>query len=155
VFFNTLIPSDNPCGFGGSGWIMGVNQNDGKSLTDPLLDANGDGLIDITGDGVSGVAIIGLEVTGGIPGGGALISAGGGGPSTPPPSCLPGDPGYPNCTCDPMTDPSCATPPPCEPPKRPHVEVVLDSSGNPYNINMCLPEGARVGRYSWRELLFD
>jgi type IV pilus assembly protein PilY1 len=130
VFFNTLIPSSDPCGFGGSGWIMAANQNDGKSPSEPLLDANRNGTIG-AGDTVGGVAITGQEVTGGIPGGGALISAGGGG----------GGPG--------------PTPPPCDPPKRPHVEVVLDSSGTAHTVNMCLTEGAKIGRYSWRELSFD
>lgn len=132
VFFNSLIPSKDPCGFGGSGWIMAANLNDGKSPDDPFLDANADGSIS-NADTVGNVAIIGLEVTGGIPGAGALIAG------SPAP---PGPPGPPN-------------PPPCEPPKKPHVEVVLDSSGNPTTVNLCLPEGAKVGRYSWRELFFD
>jgi len=54
VFFNTLIPEDAKCTYGGSGWIMSVNLLNGGAPTEPVFDLNGDGFIDeydVTADG--------------------------------------------------------------------------------------------------------
>lgn len=48
VFFNTLIPSQNPCDFGGSGWIMALDQANGTSPEEPIIDTNGDAVVDST-----------------------------------------------------------------------------------------------------------
>lgn len=46
VFFNTLIPSSQPCSYGGSGWTMLVKQVDGSPPDDPAIDINGDLVVD-------------------------------------------------------------------------------------------------------------
>jgi type IV pilus assembly protein PilY1 len=46
VIFPTLIPSANPCAFGGDGWIMELEAISGSRLLDSPLDINEDGKID-------------------------------------------------------------------------------------------------------------
>jgi type IV pilus assembly protein PilY1 len=46
VRFYTLIPSDNPCSAGVSGWLMELDYMSGKRLSYTLYDLNGDGNID-------------------------------------------------------------------------------------------------------------
>ena len=46
VFFNTMIPSTNICGYGGSGWLMLATQLDGGAPQFGAVDVNGDGVID-------------------------------------------------------------------------------------------------------------
>ncbi|MGJ8686339.1 MAG: pilus assembly protein [Spongiibacteraceae bacterium] len=46
IIFATIIPNDNICGFGGSSWLMEVDAQNGGRISDPVLDANGDGKID-------------------------------------------------------------------------------------------------------------
>jgi len=51
VFFNTLIPSSDPCDGGGISWIMGIDLSNGGQSSDNLFDYSGDGLVDeSTGD---------------------------------------------------------------------------------------------------------
>jgi type IV pilus assembly protein PilY1 len=42
VVFNTLIPNTDPCGFGGSGWVMEVDVMTGNRYDTPTFDTNGD-----------------------------------------------------------------------------------------------------------------
>lgn len=59
IIFTTLIPSDDPCAFGGSGWLMEMNYATGARLSYSPFDVNGDGvftsedffMIDTDGDG--------------------------------------------------------------------------------------------------------
>jgi type IV pilus assembly protein PilY1 len=46
VIFPTLIPSANPCEFGGSSWIMELDAVNGMRLEQPPLDITEDGHID-------------------------------------------------------------------------------------------------------------
>ena len=46
LFFNTLIPDDTTCSYGGSGWIMSVNVANGGLPPRAIFDVNGDGIID-------------------------------------------------------------------------------------------------------------
>jgi type IV pilus assembly protein PilY1 len=55
VIFTTLIPSSDPCGFGGSSWLMVLDLLSGGRLTDAQLDTNGDGKVDGNDQPVSGV----------------------------------------------------------------------------------------------------
>lgn len=48
LFFNTLIPDDTTCSFGGSGWIMSVNLTNGGIPPHTIFDLNDDGIIDDT-----------------------------------------------------------------------------------------------------------
>ncbi len=58
VIFSTLIPSDDPCDFGGDSYIMELNAFSGARLLYPVFDLDGDGLFDeddfieVTIDGV-------------------------------------------------------------------------------------------------------
>ena len=42
VVFNTLIPNTDPCGFGGSGWVMEVDIMTGNRNDSPTFDTNND-----------------------------------------------------------------------------------------------------------------
>lgn len=42
IIFTTLIPSDSPCDFGGSGWLMELDTNNGGPLDTPPFDLNRD-----------------------------------------------------------------------------------------------------------------
>jgi type IV pilus assembly protein PilY1 len=44
VIFTTLIPDQDPCGFGGTGWLMELDVRDGSRLDDSPFDLNRDGL---------------------------------------------------------------------------------------------------------------
>ena len=45
AFFVTLIPEDDICSAGGSGWLMAVNATSGSALHFPVFDINGDNLV--------------------------------------------------------------------------------------------------------------
>lgn len=45
VYFNTLIPSSDPCSHGGSGWLMSVKMENGGQPREPLFDLTGEGVI--------------------------------------------------------------------------------------------------------------
>ena len=45
VIFNTLIPNTDPCGYGGSGWVMEVDVMTGNRYDTPTFDTNGDNTI--------------------------------------------------------------------------------------------------------------
>jgi type IV pilus assembly protein PilY1 len=42
VVFNTLIPNTDPCGFGGSGWVMEFDVMTGNRNDTPTFDTNDD-----------------------------------------------------------------------------------------------------------------
>ena len=42
VVFNTLIPNTDPCGFGGTGWVMEVDIMNGNRNDSPTFDTNND-----------------------------------------------------------------------------------------------------------------
>jgi type IV pilus assembly protein PilY1 len=45
VIFNTMIPLDDPCANGGTGWVMEVNVMTGNRYDTPTFDTNGDNAI--------------------------------------------------------------------------------------------------------------
>jgi len=64
VVFNTLIPNTDPCGFGGTGWVMEVDVMTGNRNDTPTFDTNADNTIsaadlDLSGthDNASGRAV--------------------------------------------------------------------------------------------------
>ncbi|MFN3564488.1 MAG: pilus assembly protein [Burkholderiaceae bacterium] len=57
VIFTTLIPSDDPCNFGGSGWLMEVDAKTGAKLPYSVFDTNGDGLVNDSDTSVAGVPL--------------------------------------------------------------------------------------------------
>ncbi|QBR84306.1 fimbrial assembly protein [Legionella israelensis] len=46
IIFSTLIPTDDPCDFGGESWLMELNALDGSRLDYNVFDVNNDGTID-------------------------------------------------------------------------------------------------------------
>lgn len=54
VIFTTLIPSQQPCDFGGSSFVMQVDYRDGGALGFPAFDLNGDGVFDDVDTNASG-----------------------------------------------------------------------------------------------------
>lgn len=57
VIFTTLIASDDPCAFGGSGWLMEVDAKTGAQLPYAIFDSNGDKLVDDNDQIFAGVPI--------------------------------------------------------------------------------------------------
>ncbi|PCH82929.1 MAG: pilus assembly protein [Piscirickettsiaceae bacterium] len=62
IFFNTLIPSANPCDFGGDSWIMALKVDSGERVDESVFDLDhngvfdaGDGFDDVSNTRVSGV----------------------------------------------------------------------------------------------------
>lgn len=56
VFFNTLIPEDAKCTYGGSGWVMSVDLLNGGTPPQATFDLNGDGIIDDSDTTADGLA---------------------------------------------------------------------------------------------------
>ncbi len=48
VIFVTTVPDGDPCGYGGSSWIMEIDADSGSRLPESPFDTNGDGIIDDT-----------------------------------------------------------------------------------------------------------
>lgn len=85
IIFTTLIPApaDQPCQYGGSGWVMELDANDGSRLDKTVLDVNKDGEFDdsdyvtVTINGVdTKVPVSGMESTIGIISTPGIIEAG-------------------------------------------------------------------------------
>ena len=84
IFFNTVIPTEDPCEYGGTGWEMSVRIENGGSSMSPVVDQNDDGLfnnedsseVNLAGDseptavGHSGKKV---EDDEGLPGGPAIV----------------------------------------------------------------------------------
>ena len=62
LFFNTLIPDDTKCSYGGSGWLMSVNLENGGTPPDVVFDLDGDGTIGNSDDFVSGAIPVGVSI---------------------------------------------------------------------------------------------
>ncbi len=63
VFFNTMIPDNNPCKFGGSGWLMVAKWSNGGFPGEIAFDLNRDEVLDVS-DEIDGNPAVGVEVTG-------------------------------------------------------------------------------------------
>lgn len=45
IIFTTFIPDTDPCGYGGTSWLMELNMDTGATPPRPVLDVNGDGMV--------------------------------------------------------------------------------------------------------------
>jgi len=63
LFFNTLIPNAQTCGYGGTGWLMSVDFNTGGAPKTSIFDVDGDGVVD-NNDKVNGNIAVGRQVDG-------------------------------------------------------------------------------------------
>jgi len=97
LFFNTMIPNSQICGYGGSGWLMSLNFNTGGAPSKSIVDLNKDGVIN-SGDNVNGNPGVGTKIDG-IPSSPNFIGNRryvqtsinpNGGLSLPPSKCKPG-----------------------------------------------------------------
>ena len=66
VFYNTLIPDNTACSYGGSGWLMVAKQENGGNPDSSVFDVNNDGSVD-SSDLLSGNAVAGKAFTEGLP----------------------------------------------------------------------------------------
>ncbi|MBD3669987.1 MAG: hypothetical protein HUJ29_04365 [Gammaproteobacteria bacterium] len=69
IYFTTLVPSSDPCGVGGSGWLMGLDLATGARSLESIFDINNDQYInqdDTVSVGGSSVAVSGQQLSGGI-----------------------------------------------------------------------------------------
>lgn len=57
LFFNTYIPTEDPCGQGGSGWLMVLDYINGVTPSLTLLDTTGDGTVDSDDSPSSGIKL--------------------------------------------------------------------------------------------------
>ncbi len=68
IFFNTIVPSPNPCTAGGWGWLMAVKAENGGRPDDAVFDFGTDGKIDSNDvESVSGKAYSGTKHDQGMP----------------------------------------------------------------------------------------
>jgi type IV pilus assembly protein PilY1 len=65
VYFNTMIPSTDPCSAGGSGWLMSVKYANGGRPATAAFDYNNDGSVD-SGDLVSNGTLSNVAIGGEI-----------------------------------------------------------------------------------------
>lgn len=72
LFFNTVIPESQICGFGGSGWLMSVNLFTGGATSSTVFDVDGDGIVD-DNDNIGGNTHVGQKIEG-IPADSSFIS---------------------------------------------------------------------------------
>ncbi len=72
VIFTTILPSQDPCDFGGDGWLMELNSQNGGAPDFSPFDLNGDGLfnsddyVDVDGDGKGDAVAAGLKFEDGL-----------------------------------------------------------------------------------------
>lgn len=64
ALFSTMIPSSNPCAFGGEGWLMALDPLTGQAAPSGSFDANGDGEITATESVTSGGSTVSVAVAG-------------------------------------------------------------------------------------------
>ncbi|WP_260295700.1 pilus assembly protein [Sedimenticola hydrogenitrophicus] len=68
IFFNTIVPSPNPCTAGGWGWMMAVKSVNGGQPDAPVFDFNNDGVVDANDvESVSGDVPSGTKHSQGMP----------------------------------------------------------------------------------------
>jgi len=63
LFFNTLLPNAQICGFGGSGWLMSVDVATGGAPSSTVFDVNSDGVVD-SADDIGGQVAVGEKFDG-------------------------------------------------------------------------------------------
>ncbi len=72
VIFTTILPSQDPCDFGGNGWLMELNSQNGGVPTFSPFDLNGDGFfnnkdyVDLDNDKKGDAVAAGLKFEGGL-----------------------------------------------------------------------------------------
>ncbi len=124
VFFLTIIPSPDPCSFGGSSWFMAVDSQTGQAPDSPLTDFDGDNVVnsnDLTTGGrvAAGTSNNQLSLNFTVTN---LASTGGG-----------------SLTCENENF-------------EPGIEYTTHANGTVTTEELCLPKGLKAGRLSWKEL---
>ncbi len=124
AFFSTVIPSTDPCGFGGTSWSMFADAMTGTAPSQSLVDFDSSGGID-AGDETSGGHVAAGTSEDRIIFDSTTAGGGGGGGGLNCPS------GF-----------------------QKYIEIITLSDGTTKSIEKCLPNGTKLGRASWRELGF-
>ena len=78
LIFATTIPSNSPCDFGGTGFLMVVNPTTGGRVGSVVLDVDGNGLLNAA-DKVNSVFVSGVKLDVGAAGTPTIIRGGSGG----------------------------------------------------------------------------
>ena len=73
AYFNTVIPNDQLCEYGGGGWLMAIDAATGGQPASPPFDLNGDDTVDPNADRLAGDVVSGQRYTVGMPAGPALL----------------------------------------------------------------------------------
>ncbi|MGH8543454.1 MAG: pilus assembly protein [Gammaproteobacteria bacterium] len=127
IIFTTLIPSADPCDFGGTGWLMEIDAKDGSRLEFSPFDLNADGEFDGEDHVTLAVDIDGDGTPDPVPPGGKQSKVG-----------IPPTPGVVSDSSDPN-----------KPPKE--LKITSGSTGK-IEVTTENPGSGNVGRRSWREL---
>lgn len=127
IIFTTLIPSTDPCDFGGTGWLMEIDAKDGSRLEFSPFDLNADGEFDGEDHVKVGVDIDGDGDLDPVPPGGKKSKV-----------WIPSTPGIVTDSSDPNN-----------PPKE--LKITSGSKGE-LEVTTENPGSGNVGRRSWREL---
>ncbi len=127
IIFTTLIPSADPCDFGGTGWLMEIDARDGSRLEFSPFDLNADGTFDGKDHVTLAVDIDGDGDLDPVPPGGKKSKVG-----------IPPTPGVVSDSSDPN-----------KPPKE--LKYTSGSTGK-IEVTTENPGSGNVGRRSWREL---
>lgn len=64
ALYSTMIPSSNPCAFGGEGWLMALDPLTGSASSTGSFDASGDGVITATESVTSGGSTVSAVLAG-------------------------------------------------------------------------------------------
>lgn len=62
AIFTTVVPSNDPCEFGGTGWLMEVSATTGAKLPYSVFDTNGDGLVNDADSALAGGVPLGVGI---------------------------------------------------------------------------------------------
>jgi type IV pilus assembly protein PilY1 len=161
LFFVSLIPSDNPCTAGGTGFVIGLDARNGELPAEPLFDVNGDNSIDEADyiDAADGSVIIGQQ-TEGIPNLPAIIFD--------RRSFCEQNPGHPNCQSDEggggdgsgggdNNGPRPRFPPPLNAPRlcggnNDRALLYTTQSNGTISTFTAAPGSVQCGRQGWRHL---
>jgi len=126
IIFTTIIPSPDPCDFGGTGWLMEIDAKDGSRLEFSPFDLNADGKFDDK-DHVKNVDLDGDGILDPVPPGGKKSEVG-----------IPSTPGIVTDSGNPNNSPR-------------ELKYTSGSTGQ-IEITTENPGPGNVGRRSWREL---
>ncbi|MGE3106595.1 MAG: pilus assembly protein [Lysobacterales bacterium] len=154
----TIIPNNDPCEVGGSGFVNALDAFTGATLPSSLFDVDGNLAFDDTVPG-GGTPVGSFSPGAGLPANPVVVGVSG----SPrcgvlgQPACTCGNPGQPACACGTPGQPACPCNPalgPCPCPEGTNLGLVPGSNGG-VPRSLCVAEQSGQGRISWREIIRD